>query len=308
MINRTAIHKIAAFMILIVVCGSLSCSQDEYIFIPDNESLSFTDNTESYILNGKAVEVPIYRGVADMALSVDINLDEGSIYTLQNKQVQFAKGEYIAKVSLSYLQTGLMPGTVYKFRIYFSEDLVSASGTNVYEGEGTLPLDLLEYGNYGTVLFIGPTYSSKYPSDVVDHMTVEERTYTIQVAKYTTTYYRINNFFSSDTHFDFVLTNEGNIKILAPPASYDCPVYGSATYKFASSATYNGHKITVWFDADPDCITPYDYGEMGYSVVEGTCIDFDAIFTIGNDYIPRPGSTQKWHAYETFKVTSINKN
>lgn len=191
----------------------------------------------------------------------------------------------------------------YSFRLRFDESMKSPAGICDYTSCGVLPLDMLEYEDYGVVEFIGPT-SSNYPSDVVDNMTEQEKRYTLQVAKHTTTYYRIKNFFASPTDLDFILTNDGTITILAPNTTTECPLYSGETYKFETSAKYKGESFTVWLDSTPSYITPYGYSPTGYSAVAGTTIDFDALFTIGNDYIPRVGSDNMWHAYETFEVIS----
>ena len=99
--------------------------------------------------------------------------------------------------------------------------------------------------------------------------------------------------------------DDGTVTVLAPETSWDCPVYQGETYCFATTASYKGENFTVWFDADPSCITPYDWSPAGYSATIGTTIDFDAIFTIGSDYIPRTDSDNMWHAYETFEVISL---
>ena len=81
--------------------AAVSCSQDEYIYTPQNNCVTVQDIPSSgFKLNGNALVVELTRGVADADLALGVTLDPGSIYTIDKTTVNFPKGEYKASVKL----------------------------------------------------------------------------------------------------------------------------------------------------------------------------------------------------------------
>ena len=305
--RKGLLNKICTLTVAIVtMLMGYSCQQEEFFYTPDNvKCVSFENPAKSFILSGDALEVVIARGSAEEELTLPITIDEGSIYSIAENSVKFQKGEFSKKLTVNYTQEGLIPGTEYRFTLRFSDEYVSPTGLSSYSNYGTLPLDMLEYEDYGEITWIGPTYESKYPSDVCEK-SVGQKVYTLQLAKFTQTYFRIKNFMDSDIDFDFTLNNDETFIINAPGTVGNCPAYSGDTYNFPSNLTYDGQKINTWFDADPSCITFYDIASSGCPLIVGACLDMDAIFTLPDgNYIGRPGSGSKWHAYQTWEVTKV---
>ena len=261
-IYRMVLSAVATLSLLTAV----SCSQDEYIYIPDNNCVTFQDIPSSgFKLDGNALVVELTRGVADADLALGVTLDPGSIYTIDKTTINFPKGEYKASVTLTYDADALEAFVEYPFVLKFDANEVSPTGISTFKAVGQVPfsLDALEYEDYGTVYCENYMFGKGYDFD--------GKTYTLQVAKYTKNYYRIKNLLGSGIDFDFFLAADGTLEITAPmesPTPDDINSYD--LYMFPTEFTHNGEQITLWFDTDADYIQVRDQGEEGYTMVEGT--------------------------------------
>ncbi len=253
---------------------NISCSQDEYLYVPTNNCVTFQSvPSNGYQLDGNEITVEIIRGVATEAQTLNISLESGSIYTLQNPSVSFAKDEYKASVTLTYDEDALEAFVEYPFVLSFDASEVSPSGISTYKAIGQVPfsLDELEYEDYGLVYCEDYMFAKGYDFD--------GKTYLLQLAKYTKTYYRIKNFMGSGVDFDFCLTADGTLEIMSPgvsPTPEDLNSYDM--YRFDTEFTYNGEQMTMWFDSDADYNDVTDQGEE-YTMVEGTYFSNYAIWS-----------------------------
>lgn len=242
-----------------------SCSQDEYIFNPTNNCVTFQSvPSKGYQLDGNSLVIEIMRGVATQDQTLNITLEDGSIYTLENSSVTFAKNQYTASVTLTYDEDVLEAFVEYPFSLSFDAAEVSPSGINTFKSVGQVPfsLDELEYEDYGLVYCENYMFAKGYDFD--------GKTYLLQLAKYTKIYYRIVDFMGSGQNFDFCLTPDGTLEIMSPGVS-DTPgdINSYDMYKFVTEYTYNGEPMTLWFDSDADYNSVEDYGDE-YTMVEGT--------------------------------------
>ena len=270
-----SIYKI--FTLLAVIASLLvnvSCSQEEYIYTPTNNCVTFQSvPSNGYQLDGNEIVVEIVRGVATETQTVNISLESGSIYTLKNSTVTFAQNEYKSSVTLTYDEDVLEAFVEYPFTLSFDATQVSPSGISTFKAIGQVPfsLDELEYEDYGLVYCENYMFSKGYDFD--------GKTYILQLAKYTKTYYRIPNFMGSGQNFDFCLTADGTLQIMSPdvsPTHEDLNSYDM--YKFVTEFTYNGEPMTMWFDSDADYNDVVDQGEE-YTMVEGTYFSNYAIWS-----------------------------
>ena len=261
-IYRIVLSAVATLSLLTAV----SCSQDEYIYTPDNNCVTFQDIPSSgFKLDGNSLVIELTRGTANADLALGVTLEPGSIYTIDKTTVNFPKGEYKASVTLSYDEDVLEAFVEYPFVLKFDANEVSPTGISTFKAIGQVPfsLDALEYEDYGTVYCENYMFGKGYDFD--------GKTYTLQVAKYTKNYYRIKNLLGSGIDFDFFLAADGTLEITAPVES---PTPGHINsydlYQFPTEFTHNGEQITLWFDTDADYIQVRDQGEEGYTMIEGT--------------------------------------
>lgn len=259
-------YKIYTLLVtMAVLLMNISCSQDEYLFVPKNNCVTFQSvPSNGYQLDGSDITVEIVRGVASEPLTLNVSLADGSIYTLQNTAVTFAQNEYKATLTLTYDGDNLEAFVEYPFELSFDAAEVSPSGTSSFKAVGQVPFSLenLEYEDYGLVYCENYMFESGYDFD--------GKTYLLQLAKYTKTYYRIKNFMGSGTDFDFCLTADGTLEIISPdvsPTPEDLNSYDM--YRFDTEFSYNGEQMTMWFDSDAEYNDVVDQGET-YTMVEGT--------------------------------------
>lgn len=253
---------------------NISCSQDEYLYVPANNCVTFQSvPSNGYQLDGNNITIEIVRGVATEAQTLNVSLASGSIYTLQNPSVTFAQNEYKATLTLTYDDSVLEAFVEYPFELSFDAAEVSPSGISTFKAIGQVPfsLDDLEYEDYGLVYCEDYMFAKGYDFD--------GKTYILQLAKYTKTYYRIKDFMGSGVDFDFCLTADGNLEIMSPgvsPTPEDLNSYDM--YRFDTEFTYNGEQMTMWFDSDADYNDVVDQGET-YTMVEGTYFSNYAIWS-----------------------------
>lgn len=266
-----------------------SCSQEEFIYTPDNACVSFQNApSTNYDLTGDAITVEIMRGVTDTEETINVTLADGSIYTLDNGTVKFAKGENTKTLTLTYDDSDLEAFVEYPFELSFNKSLVSPSGKNTFKAVGMVPfsLDDLEYEDYGIVNF---------ESGMFGKGTIFSIKSTLQVAKYTKIYYRIKNVLGSGLDIDFTATPDGSIEytniVETDPGSlnkygYDLWCFNTDIKLFPHTEgsteipeAWLNENMTMWYDTDDGSWSIIDYADEGYTLVEGTYLKNYAIWS-----------------------------
>ena len=80
-----------------------SCQQEEFIYTPEGACVTFQNvPVTNFELDGEDLQIQIMRGKGDTEETVAISLASGSIYTLENSSVTFAKNEFSKTIALSY--------------------------------------------------------------------------------------------------------------------------------------------------------------------------------------------------------------
>lgn len=246
-----------------------SCQTEKAIYVPDNKNVSFTESNASYTLDGEDIVVPIVRGVADKAASVDIKLvDKLGIYTLKTPTVNFGSGEYTSEVRLSYDINSLMPVVDYAFTLSFDEADMSVVGNNVFNASAMMPL---EYEDYGEVTIGYCYFASLMP----------KKTFTLKKAKFTTDYYMIEGLYGSSPNFEFTVLGD-NFEIRTLPKSNKW--FSVPFVEVASGANHPSYgQITGWIDPDTDYCFVTGAAEDN-SLVEGSTLEFDIFWTVSAGY------------------------
>ena len=128
-----------------------SCASKWPYYTVTNDDVTFEISGNTYSLNADEtpIVIKIQRGVANEAVSIPLTLvDDYGIYNLSTSKVDFAAGEYVKTVTLSYTYTGLIPGTEYTFTLKFPESQAGAGCFYEFDGNGMMQL---EYEDYKTV-------------------------------------------------------------------------------------------------------------------------------------------------------------
>ncbi len=289
--KKGLLHKICTLTVAAATMFmGYSCQQEDFIYTPEGACVTFQNvPSKNYDLNGDALSVQIMRGVGDTEETVAITLAEGSIYTLENSSVTFAKNEFSKTITLSYDDENLEAFVEYPFELSFNSDLVSPSGKSSFKAVGMVPfsLDDLEYEDYGTINVECGMFGSGY---------IFEQKSTLQVAKYTKIYYRIKNILGSGKDIDMTVTPDGSLEFtgleLSDPGAIN--KYGYEMYRFDTNvklfphadggveipAAWLNENLTLWFDSDDSSWGVKSYSDEGYPLCEGAYIQNYAIWSI----------------------------
>lgn len=288
--RKGLLYKICTLTVAVAtMLMGYSCQQEEFIYTPDSSACVTFQNVPAtnFDLEGEDITIQIMRGNGDNEATIDINLASGSIYTLENSSVTFAKNEFSKTITLSYDFESVEPFVEYPFELSFNSDLVSPSGKSTFKAVGMIPisLDNLEYVDYGTAYMecymFGKGYAFAQKS-------------TIQVAKYTKIYYRIKDVLGSGVDLDFTLTPDGTLDFTAPDLSTPpADVNNYDMFRFDTNVNVPPHvdggvaiptewlseKMTLWLDSDSDYWAIEDYSSEGYTFCEGAYIDCTALWS-----------------------------
>lgn len=244
--NKLSCRIYALLIIIVTMFVGYSCSQDEYIYTPDNSCVTFEDMPSSnYILDGKPITVKIVRGVVDTEETIDLTFSGSNVYSIDQTSVLFAKVESIKTLTITYGTDSLKSFTEYPFEISFDNRFTSPTGISSFKAAGMPPfsLDALDYKSYGKIWCDCSMWGSGYDWD--------GRTYELELANHTKNYYKIKNLFGSGKDFTFILYPEGNIEIHSiepemPPAF----VNDYEMYKFPTDLYFEGEPVILWIDTE----------------------------------------------------------
>lgn len=262
--------KKTLFIVLAALVAFASCQQPEFIYVPDNEDVSFLETSASVSLEGQDIVIPIARGVATEELALGINLDDPmGVYTLKTPVVTFAKDQYESEIVVSYDITALKPTVEYGFSVSFDEKNMSAVGASVYTVSAMMPLT---YKDYGTVT-IGYCYAGSL---------IENKTYTLQRAEFTTNYYKILGIYGSPNDLEFRVDGENFYPLTAPVKNKWYPSY--PMIEVVSAAVHPSYGVmTGWIDPDPSYCTIEGAAGDGTLTV-GCKVGFDIYWTVSAGY------------------------
>lgn len=262
--------KKTIFIILAALVAFASCQQPEFKYVPDNEDVSFLETGASVSLEGQDIVIPIARGVASEELALGINLDDPmGVYTLKTPVVNFAKDQYEGEIVVSYDINALKPVTEYNFSVSFDEKNMSVVGDNVYSVSAMMPLT---YKDYGTVT-IGYCYASSL---------LENKTYTLQKAEFTTNYYKVLGLYGSATDLEFRV--DGEYFTPLTPAKNNKWFSGYPLIEVVSAAVHPSYGVmTGWIDPDPG-YCPVQGATGDGTLVEGSAFGFDIYWTVSAVY------------------------
>ena len=184
------------FGLLLSVLLVTSCASKWPTYTVTNEDVSWETDALGFGMDEAEtpVVVQIQRGVANEALEVPISLkDEYGVYTLSASKVNFAAGEYVKTITLTYDYSKLTPGVEYIFELSFNDALAGAGSYSTCEGNGKM---LLQYEDYMT-----GWYSGRWEVDLsimafawVDGPIItdlDDDTWILQRAKGTKAYYKM---------------------------------------------------------------------------------------------------------------------
>ncbi|MBR5074957.1 MAG: hypothetical protein IKX26_06980 [Bacteroidales bacterium] len=125
-----------------------SCASKWPYYTVTNDDVTWELEGNTYSLNAEEtpIVITIQRGVATEAASVPLTLeDTHGIYTLTPSKVDFAAGEYVKTVTLTYQYAGLTPGTEYTFNLKFPDSQAGAGCYNEFAGNGMMQLEYEDY-------------------------------------------------------------------------------------------------------------------------------------------------------------------
>lgn len=262
--------KKTIFIILAALVAFASCQQPEFKYVPDNEDVSFLETGASVSLEGQDIVIPIARGVASEELALGINLDDPmGVYTLKTPVVNFEKDQYEGEIVVSYDINALKPVTEYNFSVSFDEKNMSVVGDNVYSVSAMMPLT---YKDYGTVT-IGYCYVGSL---------LENKTYTLQKAEFTTNYYKVLGLYGSATDLEFRV--DGEYFTPLTPAKNNKWFSGYPLIEVVSAAVHPSYGVmTGWIDPDPE-YCPVQGAAGDGTLVVGSAFGFDIYWTVSAGY------------------------
>lgn len=258
-------------LLLSLVLMIASCSQPDFIYKPTNANVTMEKASGRFSLDGAPIVININRGVADEALSLPISFtDENGVYTISSNTVEFEKGQYKSSVSLTYELSALKPVVEYPFTISFDNSSASPAGYSKFAGNAQMPL---EYEEWGKASFIQCWVGSL--------LTAEQRTCTLERAKYTNNYFRMTGLYGSDTSIEFNVTPEGAIMFTSPAPSFygslgDAPLVKVVTQ--AMHPTYG--QMTAWLDYDGTGEYCYVDNLVNGAAGLGSILVFDVFYTV----------------------------
>ncbi|MEG1512002.1 MAG: hypothetical protein RR407_08885 [Bacteroidales bacterium] len=281
---------LSLIMVLGIVTSFVSCSNDlkDVTYNPENNSITFKEASASYDLTGDAVVVKLQRGVANSAVTVNLTLtDPKGIYKLATPSVTFNEGSYSQDVTLEYDITNLKPAVAYDFTLSFNEADKAISGVAIFKAKASLPL---EYHDYGTIAWTSGSWLKRTPSN--------KTIYKLQLAKYTTNYYRIVGFYGSKTDLEFNIQNNLAVITSPLPSFYNSDdVKDYPLYKFVTAAVHPKYgAATAWVDSNSS-YTVWSGLQAGGKIVAGSKFSVDSYYTVDAGYFG-------WNT-DIFTVTAV---
>ncbi|MBO4768347.1 MAG: hypothetical protein J5495_02315 [Bacteroidales bacterium] len=229
-----------------VAFAFVSCQQDNLLFIPDNECLTFSTDKGNYLLSEEPeITVDLVRGVISDAITVELQLEgDTDVLSLASPSpVSFAAGESTATVKIAYDMDKVEPGTNYSVTVSFDKTKASPTAFTSFTANVVLPGGpSSEYEDYATV----EAYQGKINSCINLYA---EKYSTLQVSRYDKTKYRIRNALNSGVDLDFTLGSDG-IVYLSNETTL-CPYDNEQYIMIRSTIEYEGEYITFWIDPNP---------------------------------------------------------
>ncbi len=225
--------------VLISVVVLASCETKWVYYTPTNDDVSWESSGTTFALD--AAETPIVirlqRGVADKAISVPFTFnDPNGVYTISTTSLDFAVGEFVKEIELSYKYSSLVPGTEYTFDLEFDKDIVAPAGWNTYEGNGMMKLEYEPYKKVSNYQYVYNSDGWKYIKGCVFE-DFKEAKGTLERAKGTTSYYRLTVF--GGMVFEFKALNTGRIEV-KKYAGYNEKITMTSSGRANSNWTFGG--------------------------------------------------------------------
>lgn len=225
--------------VLISVVMLASCETKWVYYTPTNDDVSWESSGTTFALD--AAETPIVirlqRGVADKAISVPFTFnDPNGVYTISTTSLDFAVGEFVKEIELSYKYSSLVPGTEYTFDLEFDKDIVAPAGWNTYEGNGMMKLEYEPYKKVSNYQYVYNSGGWKYIKGCVFE-DFKEAKGTLERAKGTTSYYRLTVF--GGMVLEFKALNTGRIEV-KKYAGYNEKITMTSTGRANSNWTVGG--------------------------------------------------------------------
>lgn len=254
---------------LSVILALSACQTEKTIYVPENNNITFMETGASYLLKGDDIVIPLVRGIAEKAVSLEIKLeDKMGIYVLKTPTVQFADGVFVSEIRLGYDLNMLLPTVDYTFSLSFDKKEMSAVGINSFQGSAMMPL---EYEACGKVSVKNSFISSR----------LSEKTFLLKKAKFTTNYYQIEKLYGSATNFEFYVDGAYFVT-RTPPKSNKWN--SDPLIEIASAANHDSYgAMTGWINPDTGHCTITDPNEDG-SLKIGSSIGFDIYWTVSAGY------------------------
>ena len=232
-------------VLMVALFALVSCEQTSYLYEPDNECLTFSASSGSWLFTDEPViEFQLVRGVINTDLTVNLDFSGASLFSLETPaHVHFPIGTSTATVRVGYDASQAEAGESYGFTVSFDKNQMSPAGCNVFTGTMSMPGgDDSEFVDYATVEF----YQGKMNSSVELY---DEKYSTLQVSKFDKTKYRIVNAMNSGVNLDFTLGSDGVVYLLNE--TVECPYDGEQYIKVPSTIEYQGELVTFWIDPNP---------------------------------------------------------
>lgn len=256
-------------LILFSLFALVSCSEMDFTYIPENEDITFTKSSSSFSLDGEELVITLQRGALDKALDLDITLnDESGVFSLKNKSVSFATNQNTAEVVVTYNINNIQPVVEYSFELSFDEAKAGPAGIAAFTGKGMMPL---EYEDYGEVTYSG------YIQGLL-----ATTTYKLQLAKMTSTYFKICDFLCSGVDLEFNVKD--GLGYITSPEAVITKWYSS--YPLIPIETGASHPtygiVTANLDPDPQYFPTA--GTENNKLVLNSEFTIDAFYTVSAGY------------------------
>lgn len=258
---------------LCIVFSLSSCSEDlkNPIYTPDNADVTFEDPSVRFTLDGSDINVVLNRGVAKEALTLNLTMtDENKVFTLGTPTVTFPAGVYTATATVTYALDGLKPAVPYDFTLSFDEKDVAPTGDCVFNVYSSLPLEYQKYA----VLSCTSVWLDELLAD---------KDYELELAKYTTNYYRLVGLYGSKTDMEFYI-KDGMTYITAPSPTA-CKYFSDPLVEILTGAVHTKYgAFTAWVDNYPEDMVWTGLAD-GNKVVEGSVLSMWIFPTVEAGYI-----------------------
>lgn len=286
--------------VLLFSCGSNKWWEDYKL---TNEDVTWESAGETFSLNTQEtpIVISIQRGVATEALSVPITLvDEHNVYTINTSKVDFAAGEYVKSITLTYKYADLVPGTEYIFTLKLPESLAGAGCFYKYAGNGMMALEYEDYKEMEYELFYSVNTTSMSWNIRAGSLNEDFDATTVKLmrAKGTNCYYKVCLYGDENgfTEFEFKNNGDGSITF-AKYAGYnenvkvDSQGRACLTKELAIGDTYD-------FTVRQDYWYNYGAAETGPEIMSG---DEFEIYS----WIKKNGSS--WpNSYNTYQILYVD--